>query len=63
MPPPSHTQCATAVLMSHQASRALPIHDARRSQPGLVAIDSLAHQHSTMVDKFPLVSAVQHSPS
>ncbi|SCZ94937.1 BZ3500_MvSof-1268-A1-R1_Chr11-3g03492 [Microbotryum saponariae] len=29
----------------------------------LVAPDRPAHQHSTMVDKFPLVSAVQHSPS
>ncbi|SCZ88061.1 BZ3501_MvSof-1269-A2-R1_Chr10-2g02415 [Microbotryum saponariae] len=29
----------------------------------LVAPDRPDHQHSTMVDKFPLVSAVQHSPS
>ncbi|SCZ97005.1 BZ3500_MvSof-1268-A1-R1_Chr4-2g06925 [Microbotryum saponariae] len=30
---------------------------------GPVAPDCPAHQHSTMVDKFPLASAVQHSPS
>ncbi|SCZ87966.1 BZ3500_MvSof-1268-A1-R1_Chr2-1g04097 [Microbotryum saponariae] len=63
MPPPSHRQLAAAVLIFHRPSRASPMHDARRSQPALVATDSLAHQHSTMVDKFPLVSAVQHSPS
>ncbi|SCZ93239.1 BZ3500_MvSof-1268-A1-R1_Chr6-2g08550 [Microbotryum saponariae] len=29
----------------------------------LVAPDRPAHQHSTMVDKFPLVSVVQHDTS
>ncbi|SGY12419.1 BQ5605_C011g06501 [Microbotryum silenes-dioicae] len=29
----------------------------------IVAPDCPAHQHSTMVDKFPLVSVVQHNPS
>ncbi|SCZ91754.1 BZ3500_MvSof-1268-A1-R1_Chr5-1g07651 [Microbotryum saponariae] len=63
LPPPRHRQLAITALIFHRPSRASPMHDARRSQPALVATDSLAHQHSTMVDKFPLVSAVQHSPS
>ncbi|SGY53612.1 BQ5605_C006g03780 [Microbotryum silenes-dioicae] len=29
----------------------------------LVAPDCPAHQHSTMVDKYPLVSVVQHNTS
>ncbi|SGY16281.1 BQ5605_C012g06829 [Microbotryum silenes-dioicae] len=45
------------------AIRASPIHDALVRNLDLVATDCPAHQHSTMVDKFPLVSVVQHNPS
>ncbi|SGZ08057.1 BQ5605_C030g10766 [Microbotryum silenes-dioicae] len=53
MPPPSHLQLPAAVLLFHRPSRVLPMHDARRSQPGLVTTDSLAYQHSTLWICFP----------
>ncbi|SGY53606.1 BQ5605_C006g03779 [Microbotryum silenes-dioicae] len=45
--------------MSHRPSRASPIHDARRNLDRATT-DCQAHQHLTMVDKFPFVYVVQH---
>ncbi|SGY54971.1 BQ5605_C006g03941 [Microbotryum silenes-dioicae] len=62
MPPPSHLQLAAAVLVFHRPSRVLPMHDARRSQPGLVTTDSLAYQHSTSWICFPSCTLSNTTP-
>ncbi|SCZ92207.1 BZ3500_MvSof-1268-A1-R1_Chr5-2g07708 [Microbotryum saponariae] len=59
----AYRQLAATVLMFHRPSEHRPSMTLVACNLNLVAPDCPAHQHSTMVDKFPLVSAVQHSPS
>ncbi|SGZ07950.1 BQ5605_C030g10755 [Microbotryum silenes-dioicae] len=62
MPPPSHLQLAATVLVFHRPSRVSPMHNARRSQPGLVTTDSLAYQHSTLWICFPSCTLSNTTP-
>ncbi|SDA05400.1 BZ3501_MvSof-1269-A2-R1_Chr12-1g03384 [Microbotryum saponariae] len=58
-----HILLAAAVLMFHRPSRVSPMHDARRSQPESRRYGLPRSSTLDIADRFPLVSAVQHSPS
>ncbi|SCZ99735.1 BZ3501_MvSof-1269-A2-R1_Chr12-2g03437 [Microbotryum saponariae] len=62
MLPPSYLQFAAAALMIHRPSRASPMHDARRLQPGSRRCGSPRSSTLDLVDKFPFVLSSNTTP-
>ncbi|SCZ99642.1 BZ3500_MvSof-1268-A1-R1_Chr3-1g06181 [Microbotryum saponariae] len=62
MLPPSYLQFAAAALMIHRPSRASPMLDARRLQPGSRRRGLPRSSTLDLVDKFPFVPSSNTTP-